>query len=151
MMGNLRVTLGKNSKTRLPPASVAIDVRKVRLTTLAVTLGCGIVGHDQGSGDCAARNSGIIELIIAVVPPANHCLAYGKEAATDEVAIGDPVIAWILVKGAGKNSIGEDPHAGGAQHGCAQLFAECSGIFTVLGVGIEELFVAGGVEGVEST
>ncbi len=60
--------------------------------------------------------------------------------------MGDPVITWILVKGAGKDSIGEDPHAGGAQHGCAQLFAESSGIFTVLGVGIEELFVAGGVE-----
>ena len=43
-------------------------------------------------------------------------------------------------------SIGEDPHAGGAQHGCAQLFAECAGIFAVLGVGVEELLVAGGVE-----
>jgi hypothetical protein len=41
MMGTLRMMLGRNSNTRLPPASVAIDVRKVRLTTLAVTLGWG--------------------------------------------------------------------------------------------------------------
>jgi hypothetical protein len=40
-MGNLRATVGKNSNTRFPPASVAMDVRKVRLTTLAVTLGSG--------------------------------------------------------------------------------------------------------------
>lgn len=41
MMGNLRATLGKNSSTKFPPASVTIDVKKVRLTTLAVTLGSG--------------------------------------------------------------------------------------------------------------
>jgi hypothetical protein len=40
-MGHLRAKLGKNSNTRFPPASVAIDDRKVRLTTLAVTLGSG--------------------------------------------------------------------------------------------------------------
>ena len=61
--------------------------------------------------------------------------------------MGDAVIARILMKSAGKNSIGEDPHAGGTQHGCAKLFAKRSGIFAVPGVGIEELFVAGGVEG----
>lgn len=40
-IGTLRTMLGRNSRTRLPPASVAIDVAKVRPTTLAVTLGSG--------------------------------------------------------------------------------------------------------------
>ncbi len=41
MIGNLRITFGRNSSTRLPPASVAIDVTKVSPTTLPVTLGSG--------------------------------------------------------------------------------------------------------------
>lgn len=41
MIGNLRIMLGRNSSTRLPPASVAMDDAKVSPTTLAVTLGSG--------------------------------------------------------------------------------------------------------------
>ena len=50
------------------------------------------------------------------------------------------------MKGCGQDAVGEDPDAGGAQHGSAELLAKGSGIVTVLGVGIKELFVAGGVE-----
>jgi hypothetical protein len=41
MIGNLRIMFGRNSSTRLPPASVATDVQKVLPTTLAVMLGSG--------------------------------------------------------------------------------------------------------------
>ena len=41
MIGNLRIMFGRNSSTRSPPASVAIEVGKVSPTTLAVTLGSG--------------------------------------------------------------------------------------------------------------
>ena len=55
----------------------------------------------------------------------------------DDAAMGDPVVTWILMKGGGNDSVGENPHTGGAQHGCAKLFTEGSGIVTVLGVGVE--------------
>jgi hypothetical protein len=41
MIGNLRITLGTNSRSKLPPASVAIEIKKVLATTEAVMLGSG--------------------------------------------------------------------------------------------------------------
>jgi hypothetical protein len=41
IIGNLRMMLGRNSNTRLPPISEAMEVPKVRPTTLPVLLGEG--------------------------------------------------------------------------------------------------------------
>ncbi len=65
----------------------------------------------------------------------------------DDAAFGDPVVAWVLMKGGGQDSVGENAHAGRAQHGRAELLSKSSGVMAVLGVGIEKLFIAGGVEG----
>src|ERR1700733_14368137 len=65
----------------------------------------------------------------------------------DDAALGDPMIVGILVKGRGEYSIRENPHAGGEQDGCAELLAISSGITAILGICIENLLIAGGVEG----
>ena len=41
MIGNLWTALGINSRSKLPPASVAIEIKKVLATTAAVMLGSG--------------------------------------------------------------------------------------------------------------
>jgi hypothetical protein len=41
MIGNLWITLGINSRSKSPPASVAIEIKKVLATTGAVMLGSG--------------------------------------------------------------------------------------------------------------
>ena len=41
MIGNLWITLGINSRSKSPPASVAIEIKKVLPTTAAVMLGPG--------------------------------------------------------------------------------------------------------------
>jgi hypothetical protein len=50
----------------------------------------------------------------------------------DDAALAYPVIARMLVKGRGEYSVRENPHAGGAQHGCAELLTESSSIMAVL-------------------
>jgi hypothetical protein len=39
MIGNLWIALGINSRSKSPPASVAIDIKNVLATTLAAMLG----------------------------------------------------------------------------------------------------------------
>src|SRR6202034_1566059 len=87
------------------------------------------------------------KLTVSVVSATNQRLLCGEQSTTDEAAMGDAVVAWVLVKGGGKDSIRENPHTGGAQHGSAELLAKGSGIVTVLGIGQKELFIARGVEG----
>ena len=65
----------------------------------------------------------------------------------DDAALGDPVIAWILTKGGGEYSVRENSHAGGEQDGCAELLAISSGTMAILGICVENLLIAGGVEG----
>ena len=78
MIGNLRTRLGRNSSTRLPPASVAIEVAEGVADNSGGNAGLGIVGYRERSGSRAAGNPGKIELIDAVVTAANQRLASGE-------------------------------------------------------------------------
>jgi hypothetical protein len=62
----------------------------------------------------------------------------------DDAALGDPVIARILMKGGGEYSVRENAHAGGEQDGCAELLAISSGAMAILGICVESLLIAGG-------
>jgi hypothetical protein len=62
MIGNLRVMLGRNSSTRLLPASAIMEDAKMSPTTLAVTLSslCEREGSDAKSGLVVAASSGAV-------------------------------------------------------------------------------------------
>jgi hypothetical protein len=147
MIGNLWIALGINSRSKSPPASVAIDQERA----------CNYCGGDAGCrivGNCECRrratpDPGEVDLAAAVIPTANQRLHSGSQTPMDEASVAYPVIAWILTKGRGEYSVREYSRAGGAQHGCTKLLAESSGIVAVLGIFIEKLLIAGGVEGGE--
>jgi len=101
--------VGQKLQQQVPPGVGCYGVKEGGADNLGSNTRFRIVGDGEGSGGGAARNPGIIEPILTVISAADDGLTHGKQTATEDTALGNPVIAGVLVKGRGKNPVGEDP------------------------------------------